>query len=353
MDRKIPTIVVGVAEMQPEDPRVAPPGEDPVLAPAAALAEGLGARLYVVHALNRPRSVCDAPSTEPGSARRDEQHRELAEKRLCEQSRRFPNASRICCRCVSGDAALQLCAFAEEVAADLIIVGATRRDGMWHNYLGTTVERVLHRSPIPVLVVRHFFRNAVRRVLLTTDMSEFSPALHEAALDTVDSLLGAEPYEPRTLLVCWYNTSTAACVSQEFMNAAATRRLHEFLTERQRRTHPVAGRVRIGNPSTEILREASEWKADLLVLGTHGRWTGAAAHLGSTVSAVLRGSSCNALVIPVSHRVPRHRDVQGHSSNAEGCFPGTEEHPENGVVFVSGGGSGTAKGGSARARMQR
>jgi universal stress protein E len=296
MDRKIRTIVVGVAEMQPQDPTLAPPGEDPVLAPAAALAERLGARLYAVHALERPHSACE---------------------------------------CVSGDAALQLCAFSEKVGADLLVVGATRRDGIWHNFLGSTAERVLQRSTIPVLVVRHPFRHAVRRVLLTTDLSEFGPALHEAALDAVERLLGSESYEPRTLLVCWYDSAAAAHVSQEFMNAAATRRLHEFLDERQRRAYPIAGKVRIGNPSTEILREAGEWKADLLVLGTHGRWNGSTARFGSTAAAVLRGSSCNVLVIPVTQGVTRQRDAHALAPYpAAACFPGTEEHPQAGVVLA-------------------
>jgi nucleotide-binding universal stress UspA family protein len=340
MERKIQTIVVGVAEMQPEDPKLAPPGEDPVLAPAAALAEEIGARLYVVHAVDRPRSVCASPSTAPAGEKRDALRRRLAERRLCEQSRRFPNASRICCRCLSGNAALQLCAFAEEVAAGLIIVGATRRNGVWHNFLGSTAEGVLQRSTIPVLVVRHPFRRAVRRVLLTTDLSEFSPAVHEAALDAVDSLLGSDAYTPRTLLVCWYDMAAAAGVSQEFMNAAATRRLREFLGERQRRTHPVACKVRIGNPSTEIVREAGEWKADLLVLGTHRRGTGSPARLGSTVAAVLCASSSNALVIPVSRGVLRHRAAYGISAHDAGaCFPGTEEHPDADVVLARGRGS--------------
>jgi nucleotide-binding universal stress UspA family protein len=59
----------------------------------------------------------------------------------------------------------------------------------------------------------------------------------------------------------------------------------------------------------EMGREAGEWKADLLVLGAHGRRTGSSAPFGSTVGAVLRGPSCNALVIPVSHAVPWHGDV--------------------------------------------
>jgi hypothetical protein len=126
-------------------------------------------------------------------------------------------------------------------------------------------------------------------------------------------------------------------VWREFINAAATRRLCEFLDERQRRTYPVAGDVGVGNPSTEMVRQAGEWKADRLVLGTRGRWTGSPARLGSTVAAVLHAASRNAPGIPVSRGVLRHRAAYGISAHDAGArFPRTEEHAEAEVVLACG-----------------
>jgi hypothetical protein len=84
------------------------------------------------------------------------------------------------------------------------------------------------------------------------------------------------------------------------MSNAAQANLRQFLAERCHRSHPVEGMVSIGNPSTEILRAAAEWKAALLMLGSHGRRGISRLILGSTAAAVIGGATCNALVIPAA-----------------------------------------------------
>jgi nucleotide-binding universal stress UspA family protein len=337
MKRTDRTIVVGVAEMHREDPKVAPPGEDPVLAPAIALAERLGARLHVVRAFERPDPLFTTTThaVDDGSSTR--QRKSEIEEVLWAQVRRYSSGSRLHCHAVEGRADLQLCAFAEEVEADLLIVGATRRGWMWHNLLGSTAERVLGHATIPVLVIRRPFERPVRRVLLTTDMSDLSPALHEAALDTVKEVFGGEPLEVRTLLVCWYDMVTAARMSKDFMKEAAMSRLRQFLAERQRRSFPVVGEIRLGNPSTEIVRDAGEWQADLLVLGSHGHRGVSRLLLGSTSAATLQAASCNALVIPTSVAAnwqPR-TEVNRLRRQTTAHFPGTEEHTDAGVALMN------------------
>jgi nucleotide-binding universal stress UspA family protein len=333
MERKIRTLVVGVSEMQEQDPHIVPPGEDPVLAPAAALAERLEARLHVVQAFERPDPLGSVTAPLHTAAALQQRRVEI-ERRLWAQTRRFPNGERVHCHAVEGNAAIQFCGFAEEVHADLLVVGASRRGWMWQNILGGTAERVLRRSTIPVLVVRRPFVRPIRRVLLTTDLSELSGALHEAGLGVVEALCGTEPLELRTLLVCWYDRVTSARVSRELMTQVATARLDEFLA-RQPRGQRVERKVRIGNPSTEILRETGEWQADLLVLGSHGRWGISRWMLGSTAAAALRGTSCNALVIPAAWAASRAAAEKLEPPQAKAGFPGTEEHQEEGGVLTA------------------
>lgn len=57
-------------------------------------------------------------------------------------------------------------------------------------------------------------------------------------------------------------------------------------------------RVEIGSVKNEILRAAEEIKADLLVIGTHGRH-GISMLLGSTANAVLHGTQCDVLAVRV------------------------------------------------------
>lgn len=58
--------------------------------------------------------------------------------------------------------------------------------------------------------------------------------------------------------------------------------------------------VRSGDPSSAILAAASEFEADLIVMGTRGRGPIARALLGSTTAAVLRDSRVPVAVIPKS-----------------------------------------------------
>lgn len=85
------------------------------------------------------------------------------------------------------------------------------------------------------------------------------------------------------------------------MEKALVQRSTEFLQgliadEAQGRQ--VTSLVRVGSIRQQILGAATEQKADLIVIGTHGRH-GIAALLGSTANAVLHGAPCDVLCVRV------------------------------------------------------
>jgi len=55
--------------------------------------------------------------------------------------------------------------------------------------------------------------------------------------------------------------------------------------------------LKIGKPSAEIVKAATEWPADLIVMGSHGRRGIERALLGSVAEAVLRHAPCPVLVV--------------------------------------------------------
>ncbi len=61
---------------------------------------------------------------------------------------------------------------------------------------------------------------------------------------------------------------------------------------------PEAVHVKLGSPSIEIRALAEELRADLIVMGTHGRH-GFGRLLGSTASAVLHGLPCDAHLVKI------------------------------------------------------
>ena len=57
--------------------------------------------------------------------------------------------------------------------------------------------------------------------------------------------------------------------------------------------------TRIGRPALEIRAQATDWGADLIVIGSHGRHGLSGVVLGSTANGVLHGSPCDVLTVRV------------------------------------------------------
>jgi nucleotide-binding universal stress UspA family protein len=55
---------------------------------------------------------------------------------------------------VAGSAPKLLCDVAKEARADLLVIGASGRSGLWAGVLGTTADKVTDHAPCSVLVVR-------------------------------------------------------------------------------------------------------------------------------------------------------------------------------------------------------
>jgi nucleotide-binding universal stress UspA family protein len=88
--------------------------------------------------------------------------------------------------------------------------------------------------------------------------------------------------------------------------------LREWTTTAQGQLTELAGRqqpkpefltiaVPSGNPAAEILKYAAEQRADLIVLGSHGRGFVDRLLLGNVAERVLRRADCTVMVVP--HRV--------------------------------------------------
>ena len=86
------------------------------------------------------------------------------------------------------------------------------------------------------------------------------------------------------------------------MHAAAEaeylRRLRALVPARARLYCTVATRVNEGKPAREIERVAAEERADLIVMGVHGRGAVDLMVFGSNTNAVIRNAACPVLVVP-------------------------------------------------------
>lgn len=286
----IRAVVVGVATLDEADP---------VLAPAATLARTLDAELHVVHVYGLPEPIQDAyvrqMLLEPAVLDR---YGETLRSQLEAQVREHAAWEKVVCHVRSGPVRDGLTAVAAEVGAGLIVVGATRRGRVWRHLLGTAAEGVIRQAAVPVLVLRQPLEREPRHVLFTTDLSELSARVHRQGRELVRALFPAAAPELRSLLVVQYDLGMPLPLRPELLREVAERELAAFFERVGFGDDAATARVRVGEPANEILSEAAEWPADLIVVGTHGR---AGVHrfvLGSVAGATLRGTSCNVLVIP-------------------------------------------------------
>jgi nucleotide-binding universal stress UspA family protein len=287
MQERRPVIVAGVSGLDPSDP---------TLLVATEVARMAGAELNLVHAYQLPPVLTFAPGLAAEFPADMPRYSEDLLAALTSAAHALPGGEEAHCRVVLGTPASALVGVAVQVRADLIIVGAARGSRLGRAMLGTTAQRVLRESRVPVLVARRPVMPPLQRVLLTSDLSPQSGEVHDTALRVVASYLGGARRARSLLVLGWMGVP--APLTTEAVKRGARTELANFLRARHAAGPPVELEVRSGIAADEIVAEAVEWDADLLVVGTHARGWGARLMLGSVAEAALRDAPCNVLAIP-------------------------------------------------------
>jgi nucleotide-binding universal stress UspA family protein len=276
---------------------------DPVLRYARALAQRLDAVLHVVHCFRPVEWISPDPGLGapyfPGvmPGHDDEVGRTLTH-RLHDAISELEGGNRIIPHVVAGAAHAEIARMAEELGADLILVGATRRGWAGRALFGTTAARTLRTASRPVLVVRSEPDAPVRKVLLTTDLSELSVHACRVGVELARSIWGGQ-VEFRCLSAVWAGGDLPPLDGERLRSAVAAG-LGPLLAPLEAGGAAIHAVVRLGDPYEEILAEAASWPADLVVLGTHGRSGLSRLFLGSVAEPAVRDLTCSALVVPAS-----------------------------------------------------
>jgi nucleotide-binding universal stress UspA family protein len=276
------TLVAGIAN--PNDPDVA-------VRAAVELARLHGAALHLVHAV---------PQAEIGSLREDGESIEAllsAYARhigtLCAPRLALPLDADVHFHARIGSPDQAILGLSAEVAADLVLVGAAPHCHPASHRLGTTARRLMRGAKQPVLVIRLPF-TPPQRVLLATDLSPSAVGIANHCIRMLRILSGETFPAVRALLVIDDAVVPAPLPADTLLRAAAAQLL-EFVDDFLLQMNPV---VRSGLAAEEVVADATEWGADLVVLGTHGRRGLARILDGSVAESVLSTLSCNSLVIP-------------------------------------------------------
>jgi nucleotide-binding universal stress UspA family protein len=205
-----------------------------------------------------------------------------------------------------GSVAGEIIRLAQELPADLLVMGTHGRSGFDRLMLGSVTEKVLRKSPCPVLTIPRRAPDAsplpllFRRILCAVDFSPSSLkalALAESLAEEADARLAVmHVIEPAPLYEPVVMGGPGGPVTGAELRADARRRLEAAVSEEARIYSHVSEVVISGKPYREIVREANERKSDLIVLGAHGTRLGALA-FGATANHVVREASCPVLTL--------------------------------------------------------
>lgn len=198
--------------------------------------------------------------------------------------------------------------------SSLIVTGMARFNSPSDYILGTTVDYLVRKSDAPILVVKRRARRAYERALITTDFSKC----------TVDALSTAASLFPAAKLRLMHSFHPAF---EAFLSPGSTtpliRRESEIAMQRLLNDLPPTLRRRVepaldeGHLGSTVHEEIASWRADLLVLGSHGRGKLAHATMGDVASDLLTNAPCDVLVVK-EHRTA-FRPVKENSEQTE--FP--------------------------------
>lgn len=205
----------------------------------------------------------------------------------------------------AGDAVTVIVDRALDLPGDLVVMGTHGRSGFNRLLYGSVAEQVLHRAPCPVLAVPpHASAEAnvtFGRVICPVD---FSPASLQAlgfALDLVRQANGTVTVlhavewlaeeEPRV------HTHFNVPEYRRYLIEDARTRIEELVASESRTWCTIEPLVVTGRAYREILKAASDRRADLIVMGAQGRGGLGLALAGSATQQVVRGAECPVLTV--------------------------------------------------------
>lgn len=190
---------------------------------------------------------------------------------------------------------------AQEINADLIVIGAGKRPRSQRFALGPVATTVIEQAPQPVLAVRPGEpRLQFRKILCPVDQSETSgQGLRNAirlARETGGELIILTVVPEVSWLTAAAETGHLADAKAEYEKKWRDE-FDRFVAGIPLQGVQTRQQVRLGIPHEQILAAAQEQRADLIVLGATGRTGLARLLLGSTTRRLLEELPCSLLVV--------------------------------------------------------
>ncbi|WP_116473354.1 universal stress protein [Zobellella maritima] len=264
---------------------------------ATELACSLGADLHLVHVVDDTFTLYESLVEIPMRHRLEE----AARRALQQFADTLPEElkARSHCDVILGKPAKALLSTARNIAADLIIVGRHHKDPLQDLFSGTTAEKLLRYSHIPLLLVTGGETGTYRKLVAATDFSRSSHHALKSALWVAPQakirlihvfdppFMGLARYRQQDMeeLVVRQNARIKQEIAEEM--------LHFLGNDDQSR---ISTQVLSGETQACIAHVVDKQQSQLLVLGTHGRQGISRLMVGSVAMGFLSAPPCDVLV---------------------------------------------------------
>jgi len=211
-----------------------------------------------------------------------------------------------------GQPAQEILAAASTLPADAIVMGTHGAGGFEHLILGSVAEKVLRKATCPVFTVppnaQFAGEEPFKKLVCAVDFSEWSLAALDEACAIASESRGTVT---AVHVIEWPWNETAAThlegIPEEqakalqdyrrYQETMARARLEQTIAEIGRDRCHVEAKVAHGKAYVEILCAAERLRADLIVLGVHGRSSLDVFFFGSTTHQVVRRAPCPVLTL--------------------------------------------------------
>lgn len=185
---------------------------------------------------------------------------------------------------------------AEEVGADLLVLGSHGRSGLKRFLLGSVAERAVRLCRRDALIARGPLgaQDGYRRIVVGTDFSSHAASALEDALSL------AAPGASIEVVHCWQTPILPAGLPVAPLRADIEKTVAESGQRLVSRLSAASARIKFtaleSPPGDGLTTRAAEIGADLVAVGSHGRRGVKRWLLGSVAEVAIRHSPCSILI---------------------------------------------------------
>lgn len=270
---------------------------DRALDRAAQLARQWQARLVVLHVMERNAAGQMLPADAPSWPSQDRAAIVMRQIRrdLREAMPQAEELRDVDVRLEEGDPVAKIDEVARSIGAGLIVTGVARDETLGRQLLGATVQRLVRRTAVPLLVVKRRMR-PYREILVATD---FSPASRHG----LEAAVAFFPDVQKTLFHAFEVPFPALLDkgnAREEFRAMEQRACDDFLSEAgigPEQRGNLRTLIEHGVPAKMVRAYMEDHNVDLVVLSTHGRSAAFDMVIGSTANRILEWSPGDVLLI--------------------------------------------------------